>query len=85
MAHGPIAMDTVRIDTFLMEAGEIIGGGAFSARLSAIAEAGASDKAALAAASDPETQAAFLRAGELRIHEAMVVVRAAATRPGPPI
>jgi hypothetical protein len=76
-------VDTDTIDTFLLQAGKIIGAGPFSAHLAAVAEAWAMDKAALAAPSVAETQAALLGAGQLRIREAVAVVRAAAARSGP--
>jgi hypothetical protein len=74
-------MVTDPVETYLLQAAEIVGEGRFSTHLAAIAERWAMDKAELAGSSVAETQSALLRAGQLRIDEAGAVVRAA--RRGP--
>ena len=79
-------MNTDTIDTFLIEAGIIVGGGAFSARLGSIADAWAIDKAALLATSSTAVnRAALMRCGQLRIRQTVEVVSAATAQPNPPI
>ena len=77
-------MSTAAVDAILRQATDLVGTGRFSRRLAAVADAWTADKEAAASTADlVETNGAILRAGQLRIREAVGVVHGAATVDGP--
>ena len=81
---GMTQFNTATVDAILHRAADLVGTGPFSRRLATVADAWTADKEAAASTADlVETNGAILRAGQLRIREAVGVVQDAAAVEGP--